>query len=64
MLPTCCEPHFSGHKTQLHDGELRQLQFVHSGHSVVASLPEKHDVVRGVSVYREYRERGAIISLL
>lgn len=54
-LCTCCEPHFSGHKTQLHDGELGQFQFVHSGHSIVPSLPEEHDVVFGVSVYRDYR---------
>lgn len=55
-LLTCREPHFSGHKTQLHDGELRQLQFVHSGHSTVPSLPEEHNVVCGVSICREYTE--------
>lgn len=61
-MRTCCEPHFSGHKTQLHDGELRQLQFVHSGHSIVASLPEEHDVICGVSVYRDLRNGDDITS--
>lgn len=61
-LHTCCEPHFSGHETQLHDGELRQLQFVHSGHSVVASLPEEHDVICGVSICRDYKVGDVITS--
>lgn len=45
------EFHLPGYQTQVHDGELRELQLVHSSNRAVAlSLPEEHYVIRSVSV--------------
>lgn len=56
VVLTCGKHHFLGDQPQLHDWELRQLQTVHPGHSVVPPLPEEHNVVCGVAVCKGTNE--------
>lgn len=49
-LRTGGEDHVLGDELVVHDGELRQLYPVHTGHGAVSASPVKFDIVCGVAV--------------
>lgn len=48
---TCGEDDILGNELMIHNGELRKLDLVHPGDSVVSASPVELDVIRGVAIW-------------